>query len=126
MSGSSGTNGSNGFLDLTGITTEGDPSVTTGEQHQNANGGVQGGLIATLLDAAMGEAVRDGLEEDESTATVQLTVTYLNPGKTGDTLTATAEVRKRGGKLVMVEGDVSNQDGEPVAHGVATFTVSRD
>lgn len=126
MSGSNGSNGSNGFLDLTGITTEGDPSVTTGEQHQNANGGVQGGLIATLLDAAMGEAVRDGLEEDESTATVQLTVTYLNPGKTGDTLTATAEVRKRGGKLVMVEGDVSNQDGEPVAHGVATFTVSRD
>lgn len=122
----SGTNGSHGLLDLTGITTEGGPSVTTGEQHQNANGGVQGGLIATLLDAAMGEAVRDGLEEDESTATVQLTVTYLNPGKTGDTLTATAEVRKRGAKLVMVEGDVSNQDGKPVAHGVATFTVSRD
>lgn len=105
----SGTNGSNGFLDLTGITTVGDPSVATGEQHQNANGGVQ-----------------DGLEEDESTVTVQLTIADLNPGRIGDALTATAEVRKRGGKLVMVEGDVSTQDGDPVAHGVATFTVSRD
>ncbi|MFB2573417.1 PaaI family thioesterase [Micrococcus sp. IITD107] len=92
----------------------------------DADGGVQGGLVATLLDAAMGEAVRDGLEESEKTATAQLAVTYLNPGRVGDTLTATAEVRKRGGKLVMVEEEVSTQDGDPVAHGVATFTVSRD
>lgn len=114
-----------GFLELAGIDTSGHPSITTGPQHENANGGVQGGLIATLLDASMGVAVREGLDDDDTVATVQLTVTYLNPGRIGDTLTATAEVRKRGGKLVMVEGDVSNQDGDPVAHGVATFNVSR-
>ncbi|WP_425435647.1 hotdog domain-containing protein, partial [Micrococcus terreus] len=45
-------------------------------------------MIATLLDAAMGEAVRDGLEESEKTATAQLAVTYLNPGRIGDALTA--------------------------------------
>lgn len=114
----------NPFLENVGIDTSGDPTVRTGPEHANAAGGVQGGLIATLLDAAMGDAVREGLEEGQQVATVQLTVTYLNPGAPGDTLTAVAEVRKRGGKLVMVEGDVSDQDGEAIAHGVATFTVS--
>lgn len=114
----------NPYLEHVGIDTDGDPSVRTDERHANTAGGVQGGLIATLLDAAMGEAVREGLEEGQQAATVQLTVTYLNPGAPGDTLTATAEVRKRGGRLVMVEGDVEDQDGEPIAHGVATFTVT--
>lgn len=114
----------NPYLEHVGIDTTGDPTVHTGPEHANAAGGVQGGLIATLLDAAMGDAVREGLEEGQQVATVQLTVTYLNPGTPGDTLTATAEVRKRGGKLVMLEGDVSDQDGTPIAHGVATFTVS--
>lgn len=116
---------SNPFLDHVGISTDGDPSVRTDERHANVAGGVQGGLIATLLDAAMGDAVRAGLDEGQQAATVQLTVTYLNPGKPGDTLTAVAEVRKRGGKLVMVEGDVSDQDGEAIAHGVATFTITK-
>ncbi|GAB2543693.1 PaaI family thioesterase [Brachybacterium huguangmaarense] len=113
------------FLEHVGIDiSSGDPSIRTDERHANTAGGVQGGLIATLLDAAMGDAVRAGLEDDQQAATVQLTVTYLNPGEPGDKLTATAEVRKRGGKLVMVEGDVSDQDGEAIAHGVATFTVT--
>lgn len=114
----------NPFLEHVGIDTSGDPTVRTDERHANAAGGVQGGLIATLLDAAMGDAVREGLEEGQQVATVQLTVTYLNPGTPGDTLTATAEVRKRGGKLVLLEGDVADQDGTPIAHGVATFTVT--
>lgn len=112
------------FYEHVGIDTAGDPRVTTDERHANAAGGVQGGLIATLLDAAMGEAVREGLDDAQQVATVQLTVTYLNPGEPGDTLTATAQVRKRGGRLVMLEGDVEDQDGTPIAHGVATFTVT--
>ncbi|MDO5662740.1 MAG: PaaI family thioesterase [Brachybacterium sp.] len=116
---------SNPFLEHVGIDTDGDPSILTDERHANRAGGVQGGLIATLLDAAMGDAVHDGLEEGQQAATVQLTITYLNPGKPGDTLSVTAEVRKRGGKLVMVEGDITDQDGEAIAHGVATFAISR-
>ena len=112
-----------GFLDLVGIDRSGDPTVVTSKDHENVHGGVQGGLIATLIDAAMGQAVREGLGE-EKTATVQLTITYLNPGTPGDTLTAVAQVRKRGGKLVMLEADVSNKDDEAIAHGVATFAIS--
>lgn len=93
-----------------------------GEEHANVNGTVHGGVIATLIDAVMGRAVRAGLEDGQSAATVSMTVTYLKPGQVGEGLEASAEVRKRGGSLVMVEADVT-QDGDPVAHGVATYSV---
>lgn len=96
--------------------------LTPGEEHSNVNGTVHGGVIATLIDAVMGNAVRAGLEEDQSSATVSMTVTYLKPGKVGEELEASAEVRKRGGSLVMVEADVT-QGEEPIAHGVATYSV---
>ena len=65
--------------------------VTTGDQHVNVNGGVHGGLIATLLDATMGRAVRDSLEDGQSAVTVSMTVTYLSGAEAGDELLASAE-----------------------------------
>lgn len=90
----------------------------------NVNGGLHGGVLATLLDTTMGDAVRSGLDEGEATVTVTMTVTFLDGAKEGDELAASAEVRKRGGKLVLVEGDVTRLgDDAPIAHAVATFTV---
>lgn len=116
--------------------TETDPSTTDrpgedaglgvvpGTEHSNVNGTVHGGLVATLIDAVMGRAVRSGLEDGRSAATVSMTVTYLKPGKLGEQLRASAEVRKRGSSLVMVEADVvQGDDDSPVAHGVATYTI---
>ncbi|MCE1178276.1 MAG: PaaI family thioesterase [Micrococcales bacterium] len=97
--------------------------LTTSEEHANTNGTVHGGVLATMLDAVMGRAVRAGLDDGQSTATVSMTVTYLRPGKVGQTLTASAEVRQRGDSLVMVEADVTGEDGKAVAHGVAAYTV---
>lgn len=99
-------------------------AVHTSPQHVNVNGGVHGGLIATLLDAVMGQAARDKLPEGKSAVTVSMTITYLSGGSIGDTLRASAEVRKQGTTLVMAEGDVvTGDDDEPVAHGVATYSV---
>ena len=99
--------------------------VVTGPQHANRNGTVHGGVIATLIDAVMGRAVRAGLDDDQSAATVSMTVTYLKPGTIGDQLRASAEVRRRGSSLVMVEADVvQGDDDEPVAHGVATYAIT--
>ena len=124
-----------GFLEHLGVTTT-DPdtverpgddaglSVVPAEENANVNGTVHGGLIATLLDAVMGRAVRAGLEEGERSATVSMTVTYLAPAETGEELRASAEVRRRGGSLVMAEADVMAGD-TAVAHGVATYSVIR-
>src|SRR3712207_1050104 len=91
------------------------------EQHLNGAGTVHGGVLATLVDTAMGAAVRSSTGADDVPATSQLTVTYLRPGKPG-TLSVTAEVRKQGEHLTVCEADVE-QDGKPLVHAVATFAV---
>ena len=91
------------------------------DEHLNEAGAVHGGVIASLVDMAMGEAVRSRTADDESPATSQLTVTYLRPGKPGR-LVVSAEVRKQGESLTVCEADVE-QDGTAVAHALATFAV---
>ena len=99
-------------------------ALTPTDEMTNVNGGVHGGVLATLLDTTMGEAVRESLDDGKSAVTVSLTVTFLDGAKVGEELLATAEVRKEGKSLVMVEGDVVRaEDSTPVAHGVATFSV---
>ena len=95
--------------------------LDAGEQHLNGAGTVHGGVLATLVDTAMGHAVASSTGEGELPATSQLTVTYLRPGKPG-TLVATAAVRKRGENLTICEAEVE-QDGEPLVHALATFAL---
>jgi uncharacterized protein (TIGR00369 family) len=72
-----------------------------------------------MIDVAMGTAV--ATTGGESPVTVSLTVTYLEPGRPG-TLVATARVRKRGKRLIVVEAEVV-QDGDVVADALATFSI---
>jgi uncharacterized protein (TIGR00369 family) len=91
------------------------------EEHLNEAGTVHGGVLATLVDMAMGHAVRSSTGESDVPATSQLTVTYLRPGRPG-TLEVTARVSKQGENLTVCEADVE-QDGRPLAHALATFAV---
>ena len=91
------------------------------DEHLNPAGTVHGGVLATLVDTAMGQAVRSRTGEADVPATSQLTVTYLRPGTPGR-LSATGRVSKQGEHLTVCEADVE-QDGEAVAHAVATFAL---
>ena len=93
--------------------------VDADARHLNPHGTVHGGVLATMIDVAMGSAVAEGT--DGTPVTVSLTVTYLEPGRPGR-LTASAKVRKRGKRLIVVEGQVE-QDGDVVADALATFSV---
>ena len=91
------------------------------EEHLNPAGTLHGGVVATLVDTAMGQAIRTTTGEGEVPATSQLTVTYLRPGKPG-TLRVTARLRTRGEHLTVCEADVE-QDGRTLVHAVATFAL---
>jgi uncharacterized protein (TIGR00369 family) len=78
-------------------------------------------VLATLVDTAMGQAVRTTTGDGDVPATSQLTVTYLRPGKPGP-LEVTARVRTRGEHLTVCEADVE-QDGRSLVHAVATFAL---
>ena len=115
-----------GFLTLVGASapeTEDGAArlvVDVDERHLNPAGTVHGGMLATLVDATMGAAVRSAVDE-EVPATSQLTLTYLRPGRSGR-LVVTAEVRKRGDNLTVCEAGVE-QDGKPLVHALATFAL---
>jgi uncharacterized protein (TIGR00369 family) len=88
------------------------------DRHLNAHGTVHGGAIATLVDMAMGGAV--AAAGVEAPATIEMKVTYLEPGRPGP-LQAVAKVRKRGRRITIVEAEVT-QEGDLVALALATFT----
>ena len=92
-------------------------------QHLNPAGTVHGGVLASLMDMAMGQAVRSSTGEGDVPATSQLTVTYLRPASPdAGSLVVTAAVSKQGDDLTVCEADVE-QEGRSLAHALATFAV---
>jgi uncharacterized protein (TIGR00369 family) len=120
----------NGFMDLLGVRdvrAEDGTSVihfTAGEQHLNPAGTIHGGVLASLVDTAMGYAAHDLGDEEEMLATSQLTTTYLNAGQPGEVLVR-ARVRKRGRHVLVCEAEIEQGD-SALVHAVATFATVRD
>jgi uncharacterized protein (TIGR00369 family) len=94
------------------------------DEHLNPAGTLHGGVLATLVDTAMGTAVRSAADDGDVPATSQLTVTYLRPGAPGP-LAVTARVRTKGEHLTVCEADVE-QEGRSLVHAVATFALLHD
>lgn len=91
------------------------------ERHLNPHGTVHGGAIATLVDTAMGAAVRRDDTDDTAVVTIEMKVTYLEPAQPGR-LRASATVRRRGKRIIVAEVDVIDAEGTNVAHGIGTFS----
>ncbi|CAA9360639.1 MAG: uncharacterized domain 1 [uncultured Nocardioidaceae bacterium] len=116
-----------GFKELVGLLEESADDgrsrlvLEAAERHLNPAGTVHGGVLASLVDMAMGDAVRSLTGDSDVPATSQLTVTYLRPGGPGR-LEVTAKVRKQGEHLTVCEADVE-QEGRALVHALATFAV---
>jgi uncharacterized protein (TIGR00369 family) len=90
------------------------------ERHLNPAGTLHGGVLATLVDTAMGQAVRSVID-GQTPATSQLTIAYLKPGSEGR-LVASAEVRRQGEQVLVCEAGVE-QDGDLLVTALATFAL---
>ena len=110
-----------GITDLTADEGVATAALDAADHHLNPAGTVHGGVLGTLVDTAMGAAVRSRTGADDVPATSQLTIAYLRPGKPGR-LSVRAEVRKQGDALLVCEAEVE-QDGRGLVHAVATFAV---
>jgi uncharacterized protein (TIGR00369 family) len=95
--------------------------VTPGEQHYNLIGVVHGGLVATLVDTAMGLAFQTCAALGERCATLNLDVTMIAPlrGTTGE-IRAEGRVFHRGGRALAAQATVVDPGGTLVATGNAT------
>jgi uncharacterized protein (TIGR00369 family) len=96
-------------------------SLEAGDRHLNPAGAVHGGVLASMVDMAMGHAVRSSTGESDVPTTSQLTLTYLRPGTPGR-ITVHAAVSKQGDHLTVCQADVE-QDGKGLVHALATFAV---
>ncbi len=93
------------------------------ERHLNPNGTVHGGVVYTLVDVSMAEALKTMIEGDERPVIIEIKINYLEPGKPG-TLSSTAQVRKGGKRITIVEAEVAQEeDGEVVALASGTYTL---
>lgn len=89
---------------------------------ENRKGNIHGGAIASLADAAMGNAIRSArAEELYALSTISMTINYLSPG-TGD-LTAEARCTKFGRSVCFASVDITGADGELVASATGAFKV---
>jgi len=86
----------------------------------NSRSTVQGGVLATLIDAAVGSAVSSTLEPGQEMVTVELKINYLHPGK-GEYLIARGRMHHRGRTLAVGIAEIENPEGKKVAMGTATF-----
>lgn len=81
---------------------------------------VHGGMIAVLLDSAMGLALVGLLDPTETYATTDLRSTLIR-GAPFSRLIATGQVIHRGGRVAFCEGTVrAAGDDRPIARGSAT------
>ena len=80
---------------------------------------IHGGLVATLLDTAMGGACYSLLEEGETFLTANLYVEFLRPTRPG-TMRAEGRVVQRTKRMVFCTADLRDAEGEHLASARCT------
>jgi uncharacterized protein (TIGR00369 family) len=101
-------------------------TLDTGEHLYNPFGGVHGGVLATVLDSALGCAVQSTLPAGVGSTTVDLNVTFLRPAtrETGR-LTCEAEVIHCGRRIATARGRVIDDEARIYATGTTTCMILR-
>jgi uncharacterized protein (TIGR00369 family) len=94
--------------------------ITIGSDHLQAYGTAHGGVIAGLLDAAMGLAILGPAPDGEGCATIQMAVNFLAPARAGP-LTATGRVVSGGSRIVVAWAEAADATGRTVACATGTF-----
>ena len=96
------------------------------EREYDPTGSVHGGVIATILDEAMGVAVHSLLREGDTFAANELRTSYRRPVTVdAGPLRVEAGVLHAGPESALAEGRVVDAEGRLFAHATATWSVKR-
>jgi acyl-coenzyme A thioesterase 13 len=112
------------FLEHVGpVLADGDVlALRIAPHHLNRSGMAQGGLLATLVDFALGRAIRSSADEGRRAATVSLTTDFLGAAREGDLVEARTEVERLGGTLAFADCSLT-VEGREIVRGRAVFAV---
>ncbi|MFL5825062.1 MAG: PaaI family thioesterase [Thermoleophilaceae bacterium] len=84
------------------------------DRHANHRGTVQGGLLSTFADFALGRAIEADADDGRERATVSLTVDFLKPAKPGDWIESRTRVDRVGGTLAFADCSLTVDEREIV------------
>ena len=91
-----------------------------GERYQGGGGFAHGGIIATLLDEAMGKVCRF---REVRAVTAELAVEYLKPVNVQSEIVVEGRETEQKGRNLFMTGEIRNEAGEILARGRARFVV---
>lgn len=89
---------------------------------KQAYGVIHGGIISTVHDMAMSAALSTTLADDEYSTTIDLHVSFLRP-MFGEKLIGEGKVVKRGKRVIVVNAETSDEDGNVIATSTGHFMV---
>jgi uncharacterized protein (TIGR00369 family) len=97
--------------------------LRTEDRHANHRGTVQGGVLSTLADFALGRAIEADADDGKDRATVSLTVDFLKPTKPGDWVETRTRVDRVGGTLSFADCSLT-VDGREIVRARAVWVVA--
>ena len=89
----------------------------------NRKGDVHGGVLATLVDLAISQAIRSAAPDVAGLSTINMTVNYLDTAS--GNLTARGRIIKLGRTIGVGEATCENADGRLVVQATGTFRLIR-
>jgi uncharacterized protein (TIGR00369 family) len=91
-----------------------------GERYQGGGGFAHGGVIALLLDEAMGKVCRF---REIRAVTAELTVEYLKPVKVAEEIIVEGRESEQQGRNLFMVGEIRDTLGQILARGKGRFVV---
>ena len=98
--------------------------VTANKTHTNPLGIVHGGFASTIIDSVTGCASHTMLEAGVGYGTVDLNVKMVRPIPFDVPLKAEGRVINAGRRVIIAEGDITDNEGKIYAHGSCTCIVT--
>ena len=92
-------------------------------KHLNHGGIVHGGVLATLCDIALADAVSTRLKENEWCVTAQLNIEYIFPAFSQQSIYGFGKLIKKGNTLAFVEGGVRTKDKKLIAKASGIWVI---
>ncbi len=99
-------------------------ALTLRPEHINSFGVAHGGVVMTLLDAAMGLAARSGHQHAGGAMTLDMTTSFLDGGR--GRLTAEGRVLRSGRSVNFCEAEIHDAGGRLVAKALGSFKLRRE
>lgn len=98
-------------------------SLTVKENHTQGHGTCHGAIIFAIADSAFAIACNS----EQAAVGQHCNISYIKPGKIGDTLTATASFKAPSGRSEIYDITVSNQHNEIVAEfrGISRMVIEQ-